>query len=757
MLSAVAPTLAFTLEVSQAVYDILMFLKVLIGFSIIIFVHESGHFLAAKWVGVRVDRFAVGFGYRLFGWRRGEGFTFGPRPDYTAEQLQAKRYGETDYCFKALPIGGYVKMLGHDDIQIDERTGAVTMTDDPRAFTNRPVGQRMVVISAGVLMNLIFGALAYMAVFLIGVEMQSPVVMVQPDGPAARAGLKTGDRILTINDSTVDTFKDVFVTEVLSDGPLAIAVERDGKPLPEPVTVVPTTSRDTKLPSMGVTPMLTTELAAELPGADGSATLVAHDRIIAVDGVPTPTALDVRRQFLLARNGSVELTAERPVKGGGPPQRVVSRQPVVLTTEFAEVSGIRAERLVDEQHILGLLPRRMVNRMTPGSPAEEAGFKPKDVVVEWDTIANPTWADIIETIQAKAGAPIRVVVERAGEKQTLHVTPRRAFRLFGTAPARVGIEFVPERDRVVASAIAPGSPFAALGMPRGSLILSVDERSTPTWFSLVEVLRAAAGREVEVEYQSGPDRVTAHLHVPASISSEFGLSPISEIVSIAGEKEVTLSIADGKGGARDVTMSLPAPVAVRTLLKKHIGKTVDVEYVVAPEAPIQRRAFAVTAENWDPWQMRVLFTPEAMPFRLMTQVVHAHGNPIRAMWMGVRSTMGTITEVYRILKQMASRNIGVEHVQGPVGIFRQAITIAKEGFVDLLYFLAFFSVNLAVLNFLPLPVVDGGLMVFLLIEKIKGKPLSLTTQVVSTMVGLAFILICFLFVTIQDIGKLFAG
>ncbi|HOO15744.1 MAG TPA: site-2 protease family protein, partial [Phycisphaerae bacterium] len=58
-------------------------IKVLIGFSIIIFVHELGHFLAAKWAGIRVDRFAVGFGYRLFGWRRGEGFTFGKRPNYT--------------------------------------------------------------------------------------------------------------------------------------------------------------------------------------------------------------------------------------------------------------------------------------------------------------------------------------------------------------------------------------------------------------------------------------------------------------------------------------------------------------------------------------------------------------------------------------------------------------------------------------------------------------------------------------------------
>ena len=134
-------------------YNTLMFIKVLIGFSIIIFVHEAGHFLAAKWVGIRVDRFAVGFGTRLFGFRKGEGFTFGNRPEYSADELARKDYGETDYCFKVLPIGGYVKMLGQDDVIINDETGEVSLSDDPRAFTSRPVGHRMIVVSAGVLFN----------------------------------------------------------------------------------------------------------------------------------------------------------------------------------------------------------------------------------------------------------------------------------------------------------------------------------------------------------------------------------------------------------------------------------------------------------------------------------------------------------------------------------------------------------------------------------------------------------------------------
>jgi regulator of sigma E protease len=143
-----------------------LFIKVLIGFSIIIFVHELGHFAAAKWMGVRVDRFALGFFYRVCGYRRGEGFTFGPRPTYKPEELAARGFGETDYCINALPFGGYVKMLGEDDIVVNEETGEVKPSADPRAFTNKSVGRRMVVVSAGVICNMLFAVLVYAAIFL---------------------------------------------------------------------------------------------------------------------------------------------------------------------------------------------------------------------------------------------------------------------------------------------------------------------------------------------------------------------------------------------------------------------------------------------------------------------------------------------------------------------------------------------------------------------------------------------------------------
>ena len=108
----------------------------ILGFSLVIFVHELGHFLAAKWAGVRVEKFAIGFGKELFGFTR----------------------GETRYCFNVLPLGGYVKMLGQEDFVVD-KSGELKVKEDPNAFTNKSVGKRMVIISAGVIMNLLFAAI----------------------------------------------------------------------------------------------------------------------------------------------------------------------------------------------------------------------------------------------------------------------------------------------------------------------------------------------------------------------------------------------------------------------------------------------------------------------------------------------------------------------------------------------------------------------------------------------------------------------
>lgn len=731
----------------------LLFLKVLIGFSLIVVVHELGHFLAAKWMGIRVDRFAIGFFRRVCGYRRGEGFTFGRRPNYTAEELAAKGYGETDYCINILPFGGYVKMLGEEDIQIDEQTGAITTGNDPRAFPNKPVGQRLIVVCAGVVFNLLFALLLFMFVFMVlGRQMVAPCIgHVEPGSPAANAGLLPGDRVLSINGRRVSSFDDVVSAAVLSGDRLRLRIERGGKPLEQDIEVTLTRRASGDREPLGILHMFTAEIAAtggRAAKADGPE---PGDRIVGVDGRAISSPFEIATAFQNCGGREIELTVERgdPRDPGRKETLTFCQKPrLLLLPQLLEGDDVAVQ---DSRHLLGLQPRRVVIETVPGSPAAEAGFKPDDVIAQWGTVANPTYSDILASIYANDGRPIPVVVEREGRSVSLTVTPRRPFHLWRPTVPRVGVSFGTEEDRVVVADIAPDTPAVTLGMPRGSEILAINDRPVSTWVELAEVLRAAAGTTVNVRYRTGQDEVVARLSVPSSLVNELGLPPSAVILAIDGVDRVTLPSGKTVGLAS-------SSLAVRHFLQQRIGQTVRVRYVQAPSDRAPREAdFAVRPDNTDPWQMRVQYAHEVLELRPLTERVTAGGNPLRALDMGVRQTGRILWNMFLIVKNMATQNLGMQHVAGPIGIFRFAYEQAEQGLSDLLFFLAFLSINLAVINFIPLPVVDGGLVVFLLLEKLRGRPLSAKTQVITTLTGLAVIVLSFVFVTVQDITRLFGG
>ncbi len=742
-------------EVPGWLINIYQFLKVLIGFSVIIFVHELGHFLAAKWVGIRVDRFAVGFGTRLFGYRRGEGFTFGNSPEYSADELAQKSYGETDYCFKLLPIGGYVKMLGQDDVIINEETGEVSLSDDPRAFTSRPVGHRMIVVSAGVIFNLFFAALLLMAVFLVGMEMTAPVVgAVSAESPAG-GKLFPGDRILAVDGSKVRSFDDVRLRVVLSDGPVRLKVERDGRVLDDEIVVEAAVNPRLGVRMLEVSPKVTTKLLEDGEQVDGLPNLRAGDEITHVDGQPVRDAREILAIFRNSAGRVLKFTVERPAERGATgSQTVECYQRATLTVLHADLTGEREGTYIDNCHLLGLCRRRLVAGVLEGKPAEKAGFQSRDVIAEWGTVPNPTWGEIIASIQAQAGKPIRVVVERDGENVELSVTPKRPFRIFGRARAIVGISFpgFGEEGRTQVVDVAPNTPFAALNMPRGSLLLEIDGKPVSNWFDVAEVLRAAAGRSVEVRYRSGSDEARGTVDIPSSLVNELGLPPGAIVWAVDDQRTITV---EGSGGASAELQLATNPTALGKLLESKIGQTVTLLCSDSISADAGEIPFAVRDDNFDPWQMRVNYWFDPAAFATAKESVSAHGNPFLAMKLGLNYVTYQLWQVYTFLTKLADRSIGTNNVAGPVGIIDMAIKKAKMGTSELLFFLAFLSVNLAVINFLPIPVMDGGLMLFLLIEKIKGKPLSLKTQMISTMVGLGAIILIGLYVTIQDIGRFF--
>ncbi len=176
-------------------------------FGFLIFIHELGHFILAKINGVKVLKFSLGFGPKIV----------------------SKQIGETEYMLSAVPLGGYVKMLGEDVEEGEEEKTAPH--DETRSYKNQPVYKRFSIVFAGPLFNLLTAVVIFFFIFATGVPTLLPVVgETMPDTPAARANLLKGDRITEINGRPVRQWTDI--TDIIHnnpDKPLAFTIQRNAK------------------------------------------------------------------------------------------------------------------------------------------------------------------------------------------------------------------------------------------------------------------------------------------------------------------------------------------------------------------------------------------------------------------------------------------------------------------------------------------------------------------------------------------------
>ena len=185
------------------------FLSIAFILSLLIFIHELGHFLAAKLFGVRVERFSIGFPPRLFG----------------------KKIGHTDYCISAIPFGGYVKLSG----MLDESLDAESMEGEPQPheFRSKNTFQKLIIISAGVIMNFLLAILILSGILWFKGEKIYPnttVGFVQEQSIAAKMGLQNDDRILAINGQKISSWGEVTSAFLENVGnSIQIEVNRVGK------------------------------------------------------------------------------------------------------------------------------------------------------------------------------------------------------------------------------------------------------------------------------------------------------------------------------------------------------------------------------------------------------------------------------------------------------------------------------------------------------------------------------------------------
>jgi regulator of sigma E protease len=653
-------------------------LQVAGGLGFVIFVHELGHFLVAKACGVKCEKFYLGF-------------------DVGGLKLASFRWGETEYGIGILPLGGYVKMLGQDDnpaaaaaeAERARRSGDLPPEPvagphaawDPRSYPAQSVPERMAIISAGVVMNVIFAVLMAALAYGLGVkEMTCAVSSVRPASPAWKAGLRTGDEIVAIADRQDPIFSDLL--HGITVGSVTEGIDIDVRRPLDDVTRTVRIKPDTDLgkPTIGVTSPFSTSLPAALDdalvGAAAAArpAFVGGDTIKAVDGRPVATYAELVAALSRAEDRAVTLTVAR---AGGP------RQPpadvaIELPPQPRLVTGL----------VMTALPIAAVQE---GSPAAAAGIEPGDriLAVDGDPLGDPLSLD--DRLRRKVGAAVTLTLGRDGAAdRTVEVRPREVTwrddpssgRGSPASIASLGIAL--PVDAVVAAVEADG-PAARAGIVAG-------ERVVKVWvLTPEEVARKGAGVAVKMS---------------ATEPNWPGLA----------------------GSLQD----LPAGTRLRLEVEPPGGKirTVDLEPVAAADRFVVDRG--------------LVFEP-------LYRLVRAP-SVAAALGKGLRKAGADLSLVYGFLGKLWNRQISARLLGGPIEIAKQAGRSASEGFSRLLLFLTMLSANLAVINFLPIPVLDGGHMVFLLYELIRGKPPSEGVVAILSYVGLALLLTLMVFVFGLDLG-----
>ncbi|HEX5658230.1 MAG TPA: RIP metalloprotease RseP [Polyangiales bacterium] len=430
----------------------LVYFIVLVG--VLIFVHESGHFVWAKLFGVRVLTFSLGFGPRVAGFTR----------------------GGTDYVIAALPLGGYVRMLGenpHEQVRVE---------DEPQAFHTQPVWRRVVIVFAGPLMNLLFPLGLYFFVFL-GHETLSPAIIgdVFPGQPAD-GKLIPGDRITAIDGEPVQTFYDL--TRIVGDKAgqtLRFELERDGAALNVPITPVAKRverpldlSEEVGRIGISVNQPISIVGLTRKDAPANEAGIESFDWVVSAAGKRVDRWGELERVLSSNRGSLVPITVLRPTPVEGPlgvlgvgvyAPRVATLMPRPGTAPGGERAGLEAGDLY-------------VSKVIPGSPEAQAGMLAGDRLISLDGKPIRHFTSFLEDLEAAGGATRSLVVRRDGELVTLR---------YSLAQARGDDYETRDRYTVGLRRWQPTIPFAEVPNPR-PLQYAFDE----AWRATTEVVELTA-------------------------------------------------------------------------------------------------------------------------------------------------------------------------------------------------------------------------------------------------------------------------
>jgi regulator of sigma E protease len=678
-------------------------LLVVFGFGMVIFVHELGHFTTAKLSGIKVEAFSIGMGPILIGLSRtekgykirilpglinktegetGEGglrFTIGKKA----------KPGETEYRISLIPFGGFVKMLGQEDVVQVEKT------DDPRSFANKPVGARFAVIASGVLFNAISAVMLFMVTFMVGINFPPAIVGGVVEGsPAAKAGLQPGDQIIEIDGRSKNLdFRDIEFAAVLSDWAeeIPFKVKRPDGSI-EQIYMAAEKMGSESEKKFGIKRPVSLKVAEvtkpeELMTATG---LQPGDQIISVNGTDVEYYWQLEKIIINSYAHSVSMLAERH---SGQQQSELVKTEIQLDWPAETETGLA--------NVCSMVPRLRV--LSPSTPRQnfvdrtlfniklllawtgvgqkptryELKLEPNDIIISAGDVKYPTYYELRDLIESHDNKDLLMTVLRtnnSGKQESVDIVVRPIRK-----GKRVIIGFIPTLDvehPVVAKTLAADTNAGQFTLPPGATITTVNGTQVKDFLAVAKIIAQSTENKFVIRY-----------------------------ISATGEKgSAVLNTADNK-------------------------KLINLMPTFAEQVPLA-----------------------------LMEITHKADGPFEAVSMGFNKTVRMIMMTYASFKVLLSGQVKADSLMGPVGILHFSYQVAStQPFIYYVYIMGFLSIAIAVFNFLPLLPLDGGWALFLLIEKIKGSPVS--PKILTAVAGFGWILIgaLFIFLTFNDIARMILG
>jgi len=432
------------------------FLSFIVALGLLIFIHELGHFMWARFFGVRILKFSLGFGPKIAGFTR----------------------GGTEYVVSAFPLGGYVRMLGEsprDEIPEQERG---------RAFSEQPLFKRMVIVFAGPLMNLLFPLALFFVVFLGDSEMTPAVIgTVFPDRPADGV-LRPGDRVLRAVGEPLTTFYELArIIHAHPEEPVELVIERHDER--RTLTVTPALVR-TRLPldrveevgRIGIKPHHPLAVVGVMSPSSPAAAARLHtfDRVIAAGGRPVERWTDLEESIGHNRGAMVPVTYMRPTRVEGALDglavlEIYEPHVATLTPEPGPGNGLTRA---------GLEPADLyVSRVTARSVDDDSGVRPGDRLVSLDGRAIRLWATFVEDVEVNPERSHELIWRRGDQQVT------RRYRL----RAARSVTEDPADQRVLVMDLETDRQYGTLSHWRPTVLDPPIPNPSPVLYAMAQALR----------------------------------------------------------------------------------------------------------------------------------------------------------------------------------------------------------------------------------------------------------------------------